>query len=567
MDLRRSLLTVSLGLVLFLIWQSWVSYKAALDESQITTQLQQESEVPLSPTQTNVQESDVPTAVSVDEPGVATEVAPARSLLESGERVVVKTDLLEVELDTYGGELREARLLKYPVEVEMPDVPFRMLKSSSPAMLIAQSGLVGANNTVHLDQKTLFEAESDSYILSESDNSIRVPLHWTSPEGVRYTKTYVFYRDSYLVDVEFDVYNSSAQPWQGYQYGLFLSTPPASDSGGFFLMRALPSYQGAAVYTPENKYEKVDYDEILDERPTFEAESGWVAMLQHYFVTAWLPEENSPYRFFTKALRGKEQTGSTLYQAGYIALTPTEVSPGGTGTLYSRIYLGPKEQNRIRDPAEGLILTVDYGWLTPVSSPLFWVLQKINDYVNNWGWSIILLTFLVKLAFYPLSATAYKSMGKMKKLGPRMKTLKERYGDDKQKFQQEMMQIYKQEKINPLGGCLPILIQIPVFIALYWVLLESVELRQAPFIFWLTDLSRADPFYVLPILMGASMFGQHFLNPTPLEPLQRNIMMSLPIVFTFFFLWFPAGLVLYWLVNNILSIAQQWYITRKLLKT
>ena len=564
MDFRRALLAVSLGLILLLLWQAWQDYNSGNQRpAPGITPITENNELPTTPV---VREEQPANAVSPESPVAAVPTAPSSTAspvtntLNSQRRIMVRTDLLEVDIDTFGGGLREARLLKYPVTVETPDIPFRLLKDISPELLVAQSGLVG-NGDKFPNHKTVYRADASTYILADDRLSMQVPLKWTSPLGVEYTKTYTFYRDSYLVDVEYQVNNKSGQIWRGYQYGQFLSTENQTESEGFLFLQALPSYQGAAIYTSQDKYDKIDFKEIRNDSPVVETEVGWVAMLQHYFVTAWIPTENAPYRFYTRSLPG---SSPTQYQVGYLTLKPKEIVAGSSGILRSQIYIGPKEQNRIEEPAEGLILTVDYGWLTPVSSPLFWILEKIHDFVGNWGWSIILLTLLVKIVFYPLSAASYKSMAKMKKLQPRLKTLKERYGEDKQKMNQEMMQIYKKEKINPLGGCLPILIQIPVFIALYWVLLESVELRQAPFILWLTDLSRADPFYVLPVLMGASMFAQQFLNPTPLDAMQRNIMMSLPVVFTIFFLWFPSGLVLYWLVNNVLSIAQQWYITRKL---
>lgn len=563
MDIRRAILSISLGLVLLLIWQAWLDYKDTKNSTVVATEQTTASDLPQTPvTQPQSELSTVPQTPETPTPSApAIEGTSVPAVGVSDTLISVETDLLKVKIDTLGGQLRDSRLLKYPVEVEMPDVPFRLLKDLPPDVLIAQSGLVG-NDFEFPNHKTQFRTGDDSYTLGAADDAIQIPLHWTSPDGVEYTKIFTFRRDSYLIDVEYQINNQSGRQWQGYQYGQFVATEQQSDGEGFLFLRALPSYQGAAVYTPEEKYDKVDFKEIRNDRPAFEAESGWVAMLQHYFVTAWLPQDNAPYRFYTRPL--DSAGGQTRYQVGYVTLSPQVVSNGSIGSLSTQLYVGPKEQDRIKTPAEGLILTVDYGWLTPVSSPLFWILEKINDFIQNWGWSIIILTLMVKIVFYPLSAASYKSMGKMKKLQPRLKTLKERYGDDKQKLNQEMMQIYKKEKINPLGGCLPILIQIPVFIALYWVLLESVELRQAPFIFWLTDLSRSDPYFVLPVLMGASMFAQQFLNPTPLDAMQRNIMMSLPIVFTIFFLWFPSGLVLYWLVNNILSIAQQWYITRKL---
>lgn len=574
MDFRRAVLAMALGLLLLLIWQAWIDY----DETRKREQLVQQHEagqavdvpdapevsVATQPVAPEGSEGVVPTVPSEGDSAPVPTVSAAgaeRSVLESASRVKVVTDVLQVEIDTYGAEMRDVRLTAYPVDVDQPDVPFRMLQDNTSELLVAQSGLVGGSDFPN--HKSQFEVSASSYELQDGSESLEVPFSWSAPDGVRYTKIYTFYRDSYLVDIEFIVENATDQLWRGFAYGQFLSTEHVVHNEGFWFFRALPSYRGAAIYTVEDKYDKVDYGDIRDSDLNVDTPSGWVAMLQHYFVTAWLPQGNGPYRLYTKTL--DRNSARPRYQVGYVSLTPTDIAPGASGTLEAQLYVGPKDQSRIKDPAEGLILTVDYGWLTPVSSPLFWILDQINDVVKNWGWSIVLLTLLVKIVFYPLSAASYKSMAKMKKLQPRLKTLKERYGDDKQKMNQEMMSIYKKEKINPLGGCLPILIQIPVFIALYWVLLESVELRQAPFTLWLTDLSKSDPYYVLPVLMGASMFAQQFLNPTPLDTLQKNIMMSLPVVFTIFFLWFPAGLVLYWLVNNILSIAQQWYITRKLI--
>jgi len=351
--------------------------------------------------------------------------------------------------------------------------------------------------------------------------------------------------------------NRSGSEWSGYVYAQFLRTQVVQ-SRGFFL-DVVPSYLGGAIYTPEDKFDKIDFSDMVDADLNKKVDSGWIAMLQHYFVGAWFPQGDGPFQFYSKVIN---EVGGPRYNIGYNTLRAETVPVGATGKLALKMFVGPKEQVRLKQQAEGFGLTVDFGWLTPLSVPLFWILDKIHGVVNNWGWSIILLTCLIKLAFYPLSAASYKSMAKMKKLQPRLKTLKERYGDDKGKLNQAMMEIYKKEKVNPLGGCLPIVIQIPVFIALYWMLLESVEMRQAPFILWIHDLSVKDPYFILPLLMGASMLGQQFLNPAPIDPMQKKIMMAMPIVFTFMFLYFPAGLVLYWLVNNVLSIAQQWYVNK-----
>jgi YidC/Oxa1 family membrane protein insertase len=326
------------------------------------------------------------------------------------------------------------------------------------------------------------------------------------------------------------------------------------ETGGF--LTVIPSYTGGAIYTPENKYEKISLDDMASKPLKREVTGGWVAMLQHYFVGSWLLPKDQRNEFYTMVLEGAR------YVLGFKNITPTKVAPGETGIIGVSLYVGPKEHKILKTLPEGMDLTVDYGWLTVISAPLFWLLSAIHGLLGNWGWAIIVLTVLIKAAFYPLSAKSYQSMAHMRKMQPRLQALKERYGDDRQKLNQAMMELYKTEKINPLGGCLPIVIQIPVFIALYWVLLESVEMRQAPWILWIKDLSAQDPYYILPIIMGASMFVQQKLNPQPVDPVQQKVFMILPFMFTVFFLFFPAGLVLYWTVNNILSIAQQWRITR-----
>jgi YidC/Oxa1 family membrane protein insertase len=317
------------------------------------------------------------------------------------------------------------------------------------------------------------------------------------------------------------------------------------------------TFTGPAFYTDAEKFQKVQFEDIDRNRAKFpsQANDGWVAMVQHYFVGAWLPQGDIPREFFAR------KVGADMYTAGVI-LPVAAIAAGETGRIGTRLYAGPQEQDHLAGIAEGLGLVVDYGWLTMIAAPLFWVLSWFHSLTGNWGWAIVLVTVLIKLAFFPLSAASYKSMAKMRVLGPRMQRLKELYGHDKAKMQQEVMEMYKKEKINPLGGCLPILVQIPVFIALYWVLLGSVEMRHAPWLGWIQDLSAKDPYFILPIVMGLSMLVQMKLNPAPPDPLQAKIMMALPIVFTFMFMWFPSGLVLYWVVNNILSIAQQWQITR-----
>ena len=565
MDFQRLILFGALGMVLLLLWQSWLEYEAdkngtsfnaATSAQPATTQgannatgESQADDVPQAPTASAAVEStDLPSTV------------PVSQSLPAERRVVVETDLIRAEIDTKGGDLRHLSLLTYPVSLEEPDTPFVLLNDKGADLFLIQDGLLSADKDTP-NHHTVFSTDRENVTLAPGADSVEVHLDWTSEEGVRFRKTFTFFRNSYFVDVTFTVDNQSGETWSGYRYSQILRTQVAEPSSGLGFLTRLPSYKGGAIFTPEDKYQKIDFEEMYEANLARPTPSGWVAMLQHYFVGALLPDAGTGYEFYSNVTN--RDTGPR-YLIGYKTTQPTVVPAGSSQELDGEMYIGPKETERMIKADNQLELTVDYGWLTPVSSPLFWVMTYINRVVNNWGVSIILLTLLVKLVFFPLSAASYKSMARMKKMQPRMQTLKERFGDDKQKFQQAMMEIYKKEKINPLGGCLPIVIQIPVFIALYWVLLESVELRQAPFALWIKDLSLQDPYYVLPILMGASMFGQQLLNPAPLDPMQQKIMMALPLVFTIFFLWFPSGLVLYWLVNNVLSIAQQWVITRKI---
>lgn len=563
MDFQRLLLFSALALVLMMIWTEWQKFKNPQENTPQETATKapadgQASAVPTPPSGEAEQDvsNEVP-AVPKSEGTVPKPAIPTPTDVgKKTQRVVVNTDLLHVEIDTIGGDIRKVSLIKHPVSVDKPDQPFELIKDDPTDLFIAQSGLIGEGRKFPT-HKTVFTAPQSNYQLSESKDSIQAKLLWKSPDNVEYTKVYTFRRDSYLIDVDYQVINRSNTPWQGFIYAQFQRTAPITEEG-FSFIRALPSFIGGAIYTPETHYEKISFDDMAEQDIKKRFSNGWVAMLQHYFVGAWIPKPDGVYEAYTSVYDGPR------YNIGYKTMTPVSIAANSSGKISTQLYIGTKEQERLKEPAEGLVLTVDYGWLTPVSSPLYWVLNFINGYVNNWGWSIILLTVLIKLVFFPLSAASYKSMAKMKQLQPRLQTLKERYGGDKQKLNQAMMEMYKKDKINPMGGCLPILVQIPVFIALYWVLLESVELRQAPFALWLHDLSIPDPYFVLPLIMGASMFAQQFLNPAPIDPVQKKVMMALPVVFTVFFLWFPAGLVLYWVVNNILSIAQQWYITNKL---
>ncbi|NKB63707.1 MAG: membrane protein insertase YidC [Gammaproteobacteria bacterium] len=560
MQTQRVILFGALALVLVMIWQSWMEFEQrhtrGVGESLATS----EGGLSVGENSDSDTMDDVPNAPTTtqasNEGGLEVENVPDE-VSTDGQIISVSTDLINARIDTRGGDLIRVELKKHPVSVDAPDQPFVLMHRDPGGLFVAQNGLIG-NGRDYPNHNVEFATDTLQYVMGD-ENSLEVILNWTAPDNVVYQKVFTFTRNSYRIEVDFKVDNRSATQWDGYAYGQLRQTEIQQEGSMGFLGR-LPSFNGAAIYTKEEKYDKIDYETMQESNLNVTTPSGWVAMLQHYFVASWLPGGSDSYQFYT----GVTNKLNPEYRVGYKTTQPVTIAAGSQGEVKTSVFVGPKEQARLeKQGAEGLTLTVDYGFLTPVSDPLFWLLTHIHDFVKNWGWSIVLLTVLVKAIFYPLSAASYKSMAKMKRLQPRLQTLKERYSDDKQKFQQEMMKLYKTEKVNPAGGCLPILVQIPVFMALYWVLLESVELRQASFMLWLNDLSLPDPYFVLPVIMGASMLAQHFLNPSPVDPIQKKIMLAMPIVFTVFFLWFPAGLVLYWVVNNILSIAQQYYITKK----
>ena len=490
--------------------------------------------------------ADVPTTSAQPAPASASAATPA----DGTGVVTVRTDALTVRIDPRGGTMWQVSLNRYPVEIDEPDRPFILLDDRRDLVYVAESGLVGASAP---DHHAVLVPERNNYELAPGADRLDVRLHWQDENGVRITKVIEFTRDSYEIGVRYEISNGSSLSWTGQAYGQFRRIPP-EDSGG---LGTIYTYTGAVLSSPDKPYEKIDFDDMESENLDREVRDGWMAMIQHYFASAWIPEPSVVARYYTKALPGGE------FLAGLVG-PPVTVAPGASGVTRLKLYAGPKVQDRLEAAAPGLKRTVDYGWLFFIAQPLYVALEFIHDYVGNWGWSIILLTFCIKLAFYHLSAASYRSMARMRKLSPKIQSLRDRHSGDRQKMNQAMMELYKKEKINPLGGCLPIVVQIPVFIALYWVLLETVELRQANFIFWLNDLAAHDPFFVLPVLMGASMFLQQRLSPTPPDPIQAKVMMFLPIIFTGFFLFFPSGLVLYWFVNNLLSITQQWVITKRI---
>jgi YidC/Oxa1 family membrane protein insertase len=477
------------------------------------------------------------------------QTSPQAAATEAGQKISVKTDYLLAEIDTMGGDLRRLELMKHRDTLDEKK-NFLLLQNDPEHIYVAQSGLIGHDLATH---KTQFSAEAANYELKPGAERLEVRLTAPAVDGIKVTKVYTFRKSSYLMDVSYEISNNSAIPLQPFAYFQFLrdGKPPAGET------KLVPTYTGPAIYTEQQKFEKIEFASIDKGKAKYpqNADNGWIAILQHYFLAAWLPKDKTPREFYAKKL------GEDLYSVGTILPVP-KVDSGKSATITVPLYAGPQEQDSLSKLAPGLGLTVDYGWLTVIAVPLFWVLSWLYKWAQNWGVAIILLTVLIKFLFYPLSAASYRSMAKMRVLAPKMQKMKEQYGNDRQKLHQAMMELYKTEKINPLGGCLPILVQIPVFIALYWVLLASVELRHAPFALWITDLSAPDPYYVLPIIMGITMIIQSRLSPEPPDPIQARMMKIMPIAFSVFFFFFPSGLVLYWLINNILSIAQQWQITR-----
>jgi len=533
MDTQRLILFVIFSLSLFMLWTEW--------------EKQNQPPVPVTQTTPPGQAvNDIPSAATKPAPTQQADNTPEVNIA-TGKRVQVKTDVVDAEIDLNGGDLRRYVLLKHG-EQENKNKSFVLLEDKAPHFYVAQSGLIGNGLPTH---KETYTATAEQYTLAPGKDNLEVKLSWQGANGVTVQKIYSFQRGSYVIKIRHEIQNASSEKINADAYYQLLrdGTPPAGHSA------LLPTYTGPAVYTEQKKFVKHDFADIGKDKSkdVILSQDGWVAILQHYFLTALVPEVKTQREFYFKKLN------DNLYASGVI--TPVgEIEPNSSKSISMTLYAGPQEQHALSKLAPGLDLSIDYGMLTIIAKPIFWLLNFIHGYVGNWGWAIILLTIIIKLGFYPLSAASYRSMGKMKALAPRLQKLKEQYGDDRQKMHQAMMDIYKTEKINPLGGCLPVLIQIPVFIALYWVLLYSVEIRHAPFALWIQDLTAQDPYYVLPVLMGISMFVQTKLNPTPPDPMQAKIMTIMPIAFSIMFFWFPAGLVLYWVVNNVLSILQQWRI-------
>jgi len=545
MDWQKNLLIAAILATLLMLVIRWHEYQENLPtQTPVVTQ-----------TTTNTGSIPAATAANSDIPVAANSLSEAeKTTLAANQLIKVKTDSFDLIINPLGGDIVQLALPRHFLKLDTPDQPFVLLDNRDNHAYLAQSGLIGTNGTDTAQGRPLFSSEKMEYTLADGEKQLVVDLVLQQGD-VKITKRYTFTRGDYLINVEYLIDNKSANTWSAQLYGQI-----KRDSQNFVKVSALEMnpFLGAAITTPDEKYKKITFADMAEKEEKVGIQGGWVAMVQHYFISAWIPDAASQNTYHLRKLGDND-----LYLMGFTGKV-NEVAPGTQGTISAGFYAGPKDTERLEQISPSLNLTVDYGWLWWVSQPLFWLMQQIHNLVGNWGLAIIGLTLCVKIVFFKLSATSYKSMAKMRKLAPKMAELKERLGDDRQKFSQEMMKMYKTEKVNPFGGCLPLLIQMPVFLALYYVLMESVELRHSPFFGWINDLSVKDPYFVLPIIYGITMYFMQKLNPQPTDPMQARIMQMLPLIFTFMFLWFPAGLVLYWVTNNTLSIIQQYIITKQI---
>lgn len=531
MESQRNILLIGLLFVSFLLWQQW-----QVDQAPQPVATESSSVIPSSST-SDSHSSDVPDADSA---------LPA-AVVASKELITVNTDQLIIKINPIGGDIVYSALVEHKLELDK-DEPFVLLEQTKDINYIAQSGLIGRNGIDSSSKgRAHFDSASREYTLASGQDTLEVPLTFVADNGVAYTKMFVFHRGQFKVDVDYVIDNTTDQQLQVQMYGQIKHSIKQSESS-----MMMPTYRGAAFSTANTRYEKYSFDDMADKNLDEKTLGGWAAMLQHYFVSAWVPPANDQNIIFSSISAGG-QANIGFRGAVY------DVAPGATQTINSEFYVGPKNQEALSAISESLNLVVDYGFLWWLAVPIYKLLMFFQSLVTNWGLAIILITLTVRGMLYPLTKAQYTSMAKMRNLQPKLAEMKERFGDDRQKMGQAMMELYKKEKVNPMGGCLPILLQMPIFIALYWVLLESVELRHAPFMLWITDLSVQDPYYVMPILMGISMFVMQKMQPMAptMDPMQQKMMQWMPVVFTVFFLWFPAGLVLYWLVGNLVAITQQ----------
>lgn len=530
MDTRRLILFVIFSMSILMLWDAWQTKNAP---------------APVAPVANVGSVPSAEVAASATPGGAIDAPVDTGYALKSGQNIAITTDLYKANINTVGGDLRKLELRKHRASDDVTNY-LLLDDSAKPMLYVAQTGLIGQDLPTH---NSVFTSDASSYQMQDGQDKLEVRLSAVN-NGVTVYKVYTFHRNRYEIDVNYEIKNETAAAITPVVY--YQIVHDSESNQGSALM---PTFTGGTYYTESTKFKKLAFKDMVKEPLNITANDGWVGILQHYFVSAWIPKDGLARKFYT------EKLSDNIYRIGTKSTLGT-IAPGATLAVPARLYSGPQTKEDLIAAAPGLEYSVDYGWLTVIASPLFWLLSKIYSLVHNWGVAIILLTVLIKAAFFRLSASGYRSMAQMRELAPRLQSMKEKFGDDRQKMQMAMMDLYKKEKINPMGGCFPILIQVPVFIALYWVLLGSVELRHAPFFGWIQDLSAIDPYYILPILMGATMIVQTKLNPKPTDPMQAKIMTWMPVVFSVFFFFFPAGLVLYWLVNNVLSIAQQWYVNK-----
>jgi len=564
MSSLRSFLIVSLLAVSYLVFLRWQEYSAPkpVTAPAVAAATQSPSDPALPAAASN---SDIPSAAAAPASSQADIPAPTLSSASSGgQPLKVRTDLLEVTIDTLGGDLISAKLLKYPQTPKAKE-PVEILKRNSTALYLAQNGLVSPDLPAP-NHNTLWILDTERggnliSTLQANQNELTVPLIWTDPSGLSVRKTYTFKRGSYEIGMRHEISNQGSAPYSVAEYRQLQRTPaPASDHA--FTSAERYSYVGAAIYSPEEKFEKIRFEDMVDEPLNRDIVGGWMATMQHYFIAAWIPPKDQINNYSSEQ---RNTDGPLRFRIRQVS-PQMVVEPGASKAFESRLFVGPKLQDVLPAVAPGLEYTVDYGIFTLISEPIFWLMNLIHGWFGNWGVAIILITLLVKAAFFKLTEAQYKSSAKMRKLQPKIQALQEKFGQDRAKVNEAMMELWKKEKVNPLGGCLPVLVQIPIFMGLYWVLLESVEMRQAPFAFWIQDLSAKDPYFVLPILNGLAMFASSRLTPMPagMDPLQAKMLMYMPVMMSVMFAFFPAGLVLYWTVNSSLSLLQQWFITKRI---
>lgn len=530
-NLKKIILYFALAGLLLTLWDAWqqehhVASKARAISSETTT----------------------PVLMQEQETGKVDKPIPEERIIR------VKTDVLDVKIDSLNGDIIEANLLAYKKASKSSNDFVRILSKNPEDFYISQSGLLNKSGSPLSIQ---YSSAKTNYLLEKDQKELVLSLKGCSENNICVIKNYEFFPGQYTISLTQVIRNDSSTPWAGQSYEQLQYRKPSKNSS--FGLFGLNTYSGAAYYTPAKPYTKLSFETMQEKNLDETIEGGWLAMQQRYFLSAWIPDNQTQNRYFTRV------SPDGIYTLGFFG-PMLELEPSAEKTLSAKFYVGPEDTANLKALAKGLDLTIDYGWLWIISNAIFWVMKQIHRVVGNWGWSIVLITLLIKLIFFKLSETSYRSMAKMRQFQPRIMELKERYGNDKQQLSKATIELYRKEKINPLGGCLPFLVQIPVFIALYYVLIESVELRHAPFMLWIQDLSSKDPYFILPVLMGISMLIQQRLNPPPTDPVQAKVMMLLPIIFTIFFIGFPSGLVLYWLVNSCLSILQQWYITSRIEK-